>query len=294
MAVWKRVLCSTDLSPAADEAVLQAHRAAADGAELILLHVVSSTFQGAPMTPDLVQKAMVDRERLASGVIEAIVDRARELTGREADALTVVIGDGDPYAVIVAEAESRGADLVVLGAEDASGAMGHVAEHVVRHVHSSVLVARRAGGGGRVLVATDFSPAGAAAVRAGAREAHIRGATLMLVHCVEFATASLAFADTAVAPPSTIEPNALLAEVRASAVNQLSEMARALDVPTDTRVVNDPPETAIPRLVESERADLLVLGTAGRTGLRRVLLGSVAETLLRSVPCAVLVVRGEE
>ena len=52
------------------------------------------------------------------------------------------------------------------------------------------------------------------------------------------------------------------------------------------------PSHEIIRYAEREQADLIVLGTHGRSGLKRLLLGSVAEHVVRKAPCAVLTVRG--
>jgi nucleotide-binding universal stress UspA family protein len=52
------------------------------------------------------------------------------------------------------------------------------------------------------------------------------------------------------------------------------------------------PHDQIPRAARRNRADLIVIGTHGRTGLSKVLLGSVAERVIRSATCPVLTVRG--
>ena len=65
-------------------------------------------------------------------------------------------------------------------------------------------------------------------------------------------------------------------------------------VPTDPqvacehRLLTGDPAVAIARLAEEEHADLIVMGTHGRTGLTRLLMGSVAEAVVRRAPCPVL------
>ena len=57
------------------------------------------------------------------------------------------------------------------------------------------------------------------------------------------------------------------------------------------RETDDHPTLEIVRLAAEERADMIVMGTQGRTGLDRLLLGSVAERVIRRAPCPVLTVR---
>ena len=59
-------------------------------------------------------------------------------------------------------------------------------------------------------------------------------------------------------------------------------------VPYEHRLITGDPATAIARLAEEEQADLIVMGTHGRTGLTRLLMGSVAEAVVRRAPCPVL------
>jgi nucleotide-binding universal stress UspA family protein len=61
-------------------------------------------------------------------------------------------------------------------------------------------------------------------------------------------------------------------------------------VPVTARVLEGPPAAAIVRAARRERAGLIVLGTHGRTGLTRILIGSVAERVVRTARCPVLTV----
>jgi nucleotide-binding universal stress UspA family protein len=63
-------------------------------------------------------------------------------------------------------------------------------------------------------------------------------------------------------------------------------------VSVDHRLLDGDPTTEILRLAESIHADLIVMGTHGSTGITRLLMGSVAEHVMRKAPCPVLTVRG--
>ena len=63
------------------------------------------------------------------------------------------------------------------------------------------------------------------------------------------------------------------------------------NVPVERRLLAGDPADAIIRLAESEHIDLIVMGTHGRRGLSRLLMGSVAESVVRVAPCPVLTVK---
>jgi nucleotide-binding universal stress UspA family protein len=78
-------------------------------------------------------------------------------------------------------------------------------------------------------------------------------------------------------------------------LNRWAEMARergARDVHVQTEMGT--PHTEIDRVAKEGRHDLIVIGTHGRTGLKHVLLGSVAERVVRTAPCPVLTVRARD
>jgi nucleotide-binding universal stress UspA family protein len=70
-----------------------------------------------------------------------------------------------------------------------------------------------------------------------------------------------------------------------------AERVRKADVAVETTCTPDLPSEAIVRCVEKIGADLVVMGTRGLTGLKHVVLGSVAERTLRTAPCPVLTVK---
>jgi nucleotide-binding universal stress UspA family protein len=79
---------------------------------------------------------------------------------------------------------------------------------------------------------------------------------------------------------------------RESAAQRLMARARDLGIPTAFLVWEGDPGEAIVDAADAERADLIVLGTHGRTGVNRSLFGSVSDHVVRNAPCPVVVVRG--
>ena len=141
----------------------------------------------------------------------------------------------------------------------------------------------------KVLVPTDFSDTADAAVRCAAGLAEAFGSSLTLLHVVEDAVMK-----------------GLTADVGGSAARRLLEDAtrealaaldRTLAQPplnrtgVDRAVVAGDPLDVILRYATEHGVDLIVIGTHGRTGLAHVLLGSVAERVVRTSPCPVLTVR---
>jgi nucleotide-binding universal stress UspA family protein len=89
----------------------------------------------------------------------------------------------------------------------------------------------------------------------------------------------------------------MLASLRANNVavlDKLLEPRRAIATFGELRVVDDDPRDAILKAAEDTHADLIVIGTHGRRGLSRMVLGSVAEDVMRRAQCPVLAVRGEQ
>jgi len=134
----------------------------------------------------------------------------------------------------------------------------------------------------KILFATDFSPASAAALKYATSLARDSGATLLIAHVEELPTP---YAGGEMMLPQTEFPN--------------PEIQKMLDavVPSDKNVkyehhlVLGTPAEDIVRMAEEQEADLIVIGTHGRTGLRRVLMGSVAEAVMRRAKCPVLTLK---
>lgn len=141
----------------------------------------------------------------------------------------------------------------------------------------------------KVLVPTDFSEHGAKAVLYGAELAAKFGGELHLFHVVE-PTPIMYGEGGGYFSPETAD------EIEKAAVRQISELTvNAGDgVEVLRKVVLGHPFVEIVRYAKDENIDLLVMGTHGRGAIAHMLLGSVAEKVVRKASCPVLVVRNEE
>jgi nucleotide-binding universal stress UspA family protein len=143
----------------------------------------------------------------------------------------------------------------------------------------------------RILVATDFSEGAAAALDWGRELARAHAAEVVLVHALEDPVASA----PAIPGQGTLAPmGAELVSLREEAERSLSELAARSSSPDDppvrTRLEAGPAGRAVVEVAREIRPLIVVAGTAGRTGLSKLLLGSVTEELTHRVECPVLVV----
>ena len=144
-----------------------------------------------------------------------------------------------------------------------------------------------------ILVATDFSEPSDAALRYGRALAQTFNATLHVVHVVG-SVSSIVYGPEAYAVPIP----EMQQEVEDAARKQLNERLIDNDAhPLPTRRVlltSNAPAATIVEYARRERIDLIVTGTHGRGGMAHLLMGSVAERVVRTAPCPVLTVRHPE
>lgn len=277
------VLVATRLSTACDEAVRQADELArALHVPLVACHVLPEVLQVRMLFPQLRERDEAGAAQLASDAARAVRHRVQELTGRGPGECRVVMDSGSPHAGIHRQAEAIAAGAAVVGA-------GRVAERVVRTVSCAVLIARPSPRG-RVLAATDFSDPALPAVAAGAYEAARRGVGFAVIHSVDvLVTPVLApLGGYPVLPTLSAEERESL---RATALDNLRACLERVQASGTPVVAEGPPVAAILETARAQSAELIVVGTHGRTGMTRAALGSVAEDVIRSAPCSTLVVR---
>lgn len=137
----------------------------------------------------------------------------------------------------------------------------------------------------RIVVATDFSDNSLPALETALSLAQETGAELHIVHVVEV---------TGVAAGEILPVADALEALHRGARRQLSSLVPSnypSDLTVQTVSLAGKPASEIALYAKAAKADMIVLGTHGRKGLSRMLLGSTAEQLLREAPCQVLVVK---
>mgnify|MGYP000061890804 CR=1 FL=1 len=135
-----------------------------------------------------------------------------------------------------------------------------------------------------ILVATDGSPPATAAVDRATTLAAAVDADLTAVSVVDTLAYGVADVRSGVAQDT-------LEDAAESTLESVTATADAAGVEVTTTVLHGSPAAAIADYADEHDIDLVVVGTHGRRGVSRVLLGSVAERVARIAPCSVLVVR---
>lgn len=142
-----------------------------------------------------------------------------------------------------------------------------------------------------ILVPTDFSDDASAALSAAKDLAKLFGARIVIVHSYHV--------DVPIVSPIAggyALPVNFYEDLRAQAVAEVEQLAAKLaaeGIDATGVALLDPASHAVVEQAEQLPADLIVMGTRGRTGLKHVVLGSVAERVVRTAPCPVLTVKAE-
>jgi nucleotide-binding universal stress UspA family protein len=141
----------------------------------------------------------------------------------------------------------------------------------------------------RILVPHDFSPTADNALAFALDLATKLGAAITVMHAYEYPMLSYPEG-----PALTADLVLEIEKAARVALDGVVSRARRPGVPMDATLRQGPAWAEILAAANEARAELIVIGTHGRRGLSRALLGSVAEKVVRTAPCPVLTVRGPE
>jgi nucleotide-binding universal stress UspA family protein len=306
-AFASKILLATDGSPEAERATRMAVTLSNRlGSELHVVRVggvpSAYTYSEAEIFGREFQTLRAHAEEYARERLDEETKKVRamggEVTGSHA-------GAGSADAEIVRLAEELGVGLVILGSRG-SGAlrravMGSVSSSVVRHSHGSVLVVRGDRRGedhlpGRILLALDGSKEANAAAWAAVEISNATGSELHIVYAVN--TEPRMPWMPYLGPGTSDWWEEALGETKRKSrawVDQQAERIAAEGAKVeDVHLAFGKPDEVIVKLGEELEAGLIVTGSRGLGGVRRALMGSVSESVVRHAHCPVLVVRADE
>lgn len=201
----------------------------------------------------------------------------------------VCVAEGVPYEVVLKAAQQENSSLVLtgLGRDDSLARiqLGSTVDELLRELPIPLMIVRRRVRGPyqHVVIATDFSPASRPALETAVR--WFSDARLTLFHAYEGAgLEGDALANDAWSRIANSQCESFLAET-ALEPSVVHRLRRVID--------KGQPEALLCDYVRHEEVDLVVLGTHGRSGLLKALIGSTAENLVHLLECDTMVVRGQ-
>ena len=298
MDTFRKLFVAIDFSPDSDEALRQAHeRAESTGAHLAVCHIVPNHLRSNLLFPQISRVAAMKVPLELTQFAMTVSTRVSEITGRTEDEFELIVDDGTPQALILSHAEEWKADLIFMGSHgetDAADALlGSITNSVLRHAHCPVLVVRPGKITRRIVAGTDFSEPSLIAVKAAAKEAARTSAKLTVVHSLDLIWTPASYPAMAFGGTPTEMSAEEIKELESVAQKRLEKFLKQAHITAETLVTVGAAGSAIIEVASERKAQLIVVGTVGRTGLRRALLGSVAEAVAKGAPCSVLVVRND-
>lgn len=288
--MYDTILVPTDGSEGAEAAAQHARNlATVFDSEIHLLSVVDNRMFSSDLA-DLEPMIREQREGLEEQATEFVAGLEELFTDTSITCRTVV-EHGIPHEVIRRYAREHDLDLIAMGTHGRTGLdrllLGSVTERVVRSspvpVLSARLEPREKVTYDRILIPTDGSESANAAIDHGLGIADRFDAT---VHALSVVNVQSAAAGSGV--PYILES---LEEDCGDAVAAVEDRGRELGIDVVTEVVTGTPYRAIQDYIDTAGIDLVVMGTQGRTGLERYILGSVTERTVRTSDAPVLTVR---
>ncbi len=291
----KKILVGTDFSDQAEVAVQTAlELAAKHGSELILVHAVNLSMlqDGHPYFTAMPASYFAQVKVLQKELREKLASDVERLRGKGVDISTVFV-DEAPETAIVRVAKEHEVDLIVVGSHGRSGLsrflLGSVSEAVAKHAECEVLIQREVlpapATYQRVLVPTDFSEHSERALER-ATELVASGGEVELFHVWDLPGGPLALW-------GSMQAELQESFERGSAALADECLAKYTGSDATLRFQQQQGEArdCIVERAEAGGFDLVVMGTHGRKGLQRLIMGSVAQSALRHMPTSMYLVR---
>ncbi|HTP04175.1 MAG TPA: universal stress protein [Nitrospirota bacterium] len=283
MGKYRKILVAVDSSESSRNALHQAFKLANEEKCWITVTSVVPPYEGEIETLGVkdIKAALRKPCDDALGEVEKIAKTERML-------VKTVCEEGEVYERIVDLADAENCDVIVMGRRGLRRVertlIGSVTARVIGHTQRDVLVVPNGTtvGWKTIVLATDGSKYSAAAAERAIAFAKSYGGELKVLSVVDVPTEFYAEA------PQAVED---LVKKAKGFVADVKKQAEAAGVPAETFVMEAEAYQAVNNLAQEQKANMIVLGSHGRTGLRRLLMGSVTEAVIGHASCPVLVVK---
>ena len=305
---YQRILVATDFSPPADAALKQAvWLARQNGAKIVVMHTLPDRLREVHSETMRAQLDLLygDGESVPSEIRQKTEARMKQvIVDLQATDLDVRFETlpGEPFVELTHAVQEEGFDLVLAGTRGLAAwkqfLVGSTAKRLIRKCPSSVWIvkAEHVGPPKTVLAATVFSEVSRRAAREGLWIAQQASAEFHLLHSINYLIDYLTDTPQEFATRFPVG-GPLRREINDGAQKLLEAFVQSLD--TDPEKVHlhlswGTPWQEVDRLVQHLNADLVVLGTVGRSGIKGVLLGNTAERVLTTCDCSILTVKPDD
>ncbi len=284
MGKYKKILVAFDGSVSGTNALLQSFRLATEEKSWITVATVVPAYEG-----DLNLIAVGDIHQALRRPGEEILSRANALAKKEGALIKTVLEEGEAYDRIVDLAEAENCGVVVMGRRGSSSIekshIGSVTARVIGLSQRDVLVVPEGTNIGwqKILIATDGSRYSELATERAIDFAKSYGGSLIVVSVVDVPAEFYAEA------PAAVDK---LIDNAKGFVAAARKKAEANYISASSFVGEGDAFEIITKLADKEAIDVIIMGSHGKTGLKRLLMGSVAEKVIGHAPCPVLVVKG--
>jgi nucleotide-binding universal stress UspA family protein len=281
MGMYKKLLVAVDGSDISLHAFKESLRISKE--DVVVLSAAP------PYSGDLRVMGTSDLGELLRQPCEQALGKVMKMAEAERAQIRPMCVMAEPYEAIVETAEDEGRDLIVMGVRGASLAqrllVGSTTARVIGYSTQDVLVVPEKGsiGWDRLLVATDGSEYSRKAVDKALDLLQYSRGSLTVVSVLEISSHIYAVA------PEIAEEKIKLPEKHVAEVKELAA-SRGLVAEGFVREAECANEI-ITDIARKHSIDLIVVGSHGRTGLKRLLMGSVTESVIAHSPCPVLVVK---
>ncbi len=281
MGRYRKIVVAYDGSESSRSALRAASVIALEEKSWVKVVAVVPAYDG-----DLALVGVSNIKDTITGPGRKILDDAKAAAEQEGLSILTNLEQGEPYERIVSVADAEKCDLIVMGRRGVSHLerelMGGVTARVIGHTEKDVLVVPQGTdiSWDSILFATDGSSRSEEAAALAINLAAAHKSKLTIVRVVYTNDEFLALA-----PEIVTE----LVEKSKAALEGLKSQAAEKGVAAETVVKEGEPWRAITDLAEKVSASVIVMGSEGRRGLRKMLMGSVTEKVIGYSPCPVFV-----